>query len=185
MNSGEFQKYTQRVDQLVQRVSGLPENEARTAALELLQSVMDLHGAAMSRIVELLSESGDADGKSLSKLGADPLICGLLVLYGVHPLTTEERVARAVEKLRPQLHKKGAEAELLDTSNGSVRVKLESKSHGSNPEKLRAVVQQAIREAAPELAEVIIEGLTSASFVPVNMIQPAMKEDNTYEESAA
>jgi Fe-S cluster biogenesis protein NfuA len=186
MNNGEFEAYTQRVDELVERVSHLPESEARTAALELLQSLMDLHGAAMARIVELLSEPGDSSRKSLSKLASDPLVCGLLVLYGIHPATIEERVARAVEKLLPQLQKQGATAELIDISEKVVRLKIGKKTHASNHDKLRAIVEQAILEVAPEVAEIIVEGLNGASFVPVSMLQPAMKkEDKTYEESPA
>ena len=85
---------------LVQRVSALADEDARTTALELLQSMMDLHGAVVSRIVEVLDAS-EAGRTSLAKLGNDPLVCGLLVLYGVHPVALEERVARAVESAPP------------------------------------------------------------------------------------
>jgi hypothetical protein len=186
MNNGEFQAYTKRVDELVERVSDLPESEARTAALELLQSLMDLHGATMARIVELLSASGDSSRKSLLKLAADPLVCGLLVLYGIHPVRVEERVADAVEKLLPQLQKQGTTAELVDIRDGVVRVKIGRKTQVGNPDKLRAIVEQAILEVAPEVAQINIEGLNGASFVPVSMLQPSMKkEDKTYEESPA
>ena len=186
MNNGEFQAYTKRVDELVRRVSDLPGSDARTAALELLEALMNLQGAAMARMVELLSDSTDASRKSLSKLAADPLVCGLLVLYGVHPVTIEERVRQAVEKLLPQLHKQGAEAELVGINDGVVRLKIRSHGHLTHPEKLRAAVQQGILEAAPEVMEIILEGLPTTSFVPISMVQSTMKkEDNTYEESAA
>lgn len=185
MDNGEFQKHTQRVDELVQRVSALPESEARTTALELLQSLMDLHGAALSRVVELLSESGDAGHKSLSKVAADPLVCGLLVLYGIHPVSMEERVRGAIEKLNSQFKKKGTSIGVVAITDTVVRVSVcrESDAHGS-PQKLRSAMEQAILEAAPEVVEIIIEGLTSSDFILLNMIQPA-KEEQTYEESAA
>src|SRR6185437_12929316 len=97
MNNSEFQAQTEHINRQVQRVSEIQNEDARAAALDLLQSVMDLHGAVISRVVEVLSGSGDAGRNSLAKLGSDPLICGLLVLYGVHPLPLEERVGRAVE----------------------------------------------------------------------------------------
>ena len=77
---------------------------ARTTSLELLQSVMDHHGAVVSRMVELLDAS-ETGRTSLAKLGSDPLVCGLLVLYGVHPVALSDRVARAVELAGPQLRK--------------------------------------------------------------------------------
>jgi Fe-S cluster biogenesis protein NfuA len=184
MNNGEFQAYTKRVDELVRRVNDLPGSDARAAALELLEALMDFYGAAMARVVELLSDSSDASRKSLSKLAADPLVCGLLVLYGIHPVMIEERVRQAVEKLLPQLHQQGAEAELVGINDGVVRLKIHG--HRTHPEKLRAIVQQGILEAAPEVTEIIVEGLATANFVPVSMVRPTMKkENNTYEESAA
>ena len=95
MNNNEFQARTEQIDRLVQRVTAFKDDDARTTSLELLQSMMDLHGAAMERVVELLAESGEAGRSSLAKLGNDPLICGLLVLYGIHPVALEERVSRA------------------------------------------------------------------------------------------
>jgi hypothetical protein len=179
MDNSEFQNYTKRVDELVQRVSALPDAEARTAALDLLQSVMDLHGAAMSRVIELLS----SDSVPLTKLTQDPLVCGLLVLYGIHPASTEERVTRAVETLCLQLRKYDADLELVGIQDGSVRIKIRGKV--SAPEKVKTAIQQGILEVAPEVTAIIIDGLTSATFVPVTMIQPAMREENTYEESTA
>lgn len=187
INDGEFHAYTQRVNEMVQRVSALDDADARNTALELLQSVMDLHGAVMSRIVELLSDSDDAGRNSLAKLGSDPLVCGLLVLYGVHPLTLEERVGRALEKSAPQLHKQGAKAEVLGINDGRVRVKIHVEPHEgrSSPDKLKNAVEQAILEAAPEVVEIITEGVPSAGFIPLHMIQPATREEKSYEESAA
>ncbi len=104
----------------------LRDEEARTTALELLQSMMDLHGAVISRIVEVLNSS-EAGRASLAKLGCDPLVCGLLVLYGVHPVALEDRVARAVESVRPQLRKHGGSAELIAIADDVVRVKIQSR----------------------------------------------------------
>lgn len=184
MENSQFQAHTQKVDELVQRVNAWSDETARSTALELLQSMMDLHGAAMSRVVEVLSESGEAGRANLAKLGADPLVCGLLVLYSIHPLTLEERVQGAIERLGPQLHKQGASVELLGVTDGAVRVRIQKLANGS-PEKQRLAVEQAILEVAPEVADIAIEGLALTGFVPVNMIQPATKEVNAYEESAA
>ena len=49
----------------------------------------------------------------------------------------------------------------------------------------KTMVEQAILEAAPEVVEVVVEGLPSTGFVPLNLIQPAAKKENQYEESAA
>ncbi len=189
MNNDEFQARTEQIDRLVQRVTAFTDDDARTTSLELLQSMMDLHGAAMARIVELLSESGEAGRSSLAKLGSDPLICGLLVLYGIHPVALEERVSRAIEKVRPQLQKHGGSVELLEVADEVVRVKIQSSGNGcgSSADTLKSTVEQAILEAAPEIVAISVEADEPAAsgFVPLNMIQPVSKEEMKYEKSAA
>ncbi len=127
--NSEFQAHTERIEQLVQRVSGLVDEHARTTALELLQSMMDLHASVIARIVEVLNAS-EAGRASLAKLGSDPLVCGLLVLYGVHPVALEDRVARAVENVGPQLRKHSGSVELIAVADAVVRVKIQSSGHG-------------------------------------------------------
>ncbi len=189
MNNNEFQERTEQIDRLVQRVTGFADDDARTTALELLQSMMDLHGAAMARIVEMLSDSGEAGRSSLTKLGNDPLICGLLVLYGIHPVALEERVSRAIERVRPQLQKHGGSVDLVEVADEAVRIKIESSGHGcgSSADTLKSTVEQAILEAAPEVVAITAEGAESGTpgFVPLNMIQPVTKEEMKYEKSTA
>ncbi|HZP23934.1 MAG TPA: NifU family protein [Terriglobales bacterium] len=187
MTSGEFQGYAEKIERAVGRVNDLQDDGGRTAALELMQSLMDLHGAAMARIVEVLSETGDSGRNSLASLGGDALLCGLMVLYGVHPWGLEERVRRAIENVRPQVQKQGGKVELLDVSDSLVRVSLSSSGNGchSSPDALKSVIEQAIREAAPEVIDFVAEGVASsaAGFISVEMIQPvnaaspAMKVD--------
>jgi Fe-S cluster biogenesis protein NfuA len=188
MTSSEFQAHTEQIERLVQRVTSLADGEARATALELLQSLMELHGAVMARIVDVLAGSGEAGRSSLAKLGSDPLVCGLLVLYGVHPVALEERVGQALEKVRPQLRKQGGQVELLGIAEGVVTVKIHTSGQGcgSSPDALKHMVQQAILESAPEVVQIVSEGVPSGSgFVPLNTIQPAVKQEKKYEESAA
>jgi Fe-S cluster biogenesis protein NfuA len=187
MNSGEFQAQTQRLNEVVERANSLVDENARSTALELLQAAMDMHGTVMSRIVEILSDSGEAGRASLAKLGADPLVCGLLVLYGIHPVGMEERISRALEKQRSQFRKHGGSVSLVSIADQVVRVKIQADNNGFHfsAENLKAPAEQTILEAAPEVMEIVVEGVISAGFVPVNMIQPATKEEKTYEESTA
>jgi len=175
MNNSEFQAYTENVERSLQHVNALTDETARRTALELMQGLMDLHGAALSRIVELLS-AGDSGTHALTKLADDPLVCGLLVLYGVHPLSLQDRVLRAMERLQPQLQKVGANLELTSTDDNLVRISLHnSHSDTHSAAALRTTIEQAIREAAPEVVEIAIEGMLPSGFVPLTMIQPAMK----------
>lgn len=187
MNQSEFLAHTEQIEQLVQRVNELPNQDARTIALELLQSLMDLHAAAFDRIVEVLSEGGESGRNSLSKLSNDPLISGLMVLYGVHPASLEERVDRAIEKVRRRLQKQVASVELVGIAGGAVRVSVRKSGQGcgSSTDALRLAVEQAILEAAPEVVQVVVEDIVPSAFIPANMIQPVTKEEQSYEESKA
>jgi len=149
--------------------------------------------------VELLTGS-EAGRASLTKLGDDSLICGLLVLYGIHPLTLEERVARAVDRVRGQLHKQGGSVELIGIVDSVVQVKIESSGHGcgSSADAFKRTVEQAILECAPEVMEVQAPGLAApaAGFVSLEALQTSsshssakqrsvVTEEKKYEESAA
>jgi Fe-S cluster biogenesis protein NfuA len=186
MNNGEFQAHTEQLERLLEQINGMPDENARTSALELMQCLMDLHGAAVSRIVEVLSNAGEGGRNALARIAEDPLICGLLVLYGVHPLSAAERVCAAVEKVRPQLQRQGASFEVVSCVEGVVRVTVQSPGRGQDaPTTFRSLLEPAIREAAPEVNEVILDGIVPPGFVPVKMIQPMAKEEKEYEKSAA
>lgn len=189
MENAEFQQHAAKIEQLVQRVTAIPDDDARTSALELMQSLMDLHGSGFMRIVEVLTESGEPGQSALASLARDPLLCGLLVLYGVHPVPLEVRIEEALERVAPQLRKRSASVELLESGNDTVRVFLQSSGNGcgSSPDALKSMIEQALREAAPEIVEVVIEvpANAPAGFVPLNTLQPASTEEKKYEESAA
>lgn len=181
MENAEFQQHAQKVEQLVQRVTSLADEDARTSALELMQGLMDLHGSAITRMVEILAESGESGRSSLEKLGSDPLVCGLLVLYGVHPVPFEARVVDALERVAPKLRKQSGSAELLGISENAVRIAVQGSGTGchSSPDALKEIVEQAVRELAPEVTELLIEVPASAQsgFVPLNVLQPAITEE--------
>lgn len=193
ITSNEFQTQTEHINTLVERVNSIADEGARATSLELLQSLMDLHGAAMCRVVELLMES-EAGRASLTKVGDDPFICGLLVLYGIHPLSIEERVGRAIDKVRSQLHKQGGSVELAGIVDSVVQVKIEGSGHGcgSSADAFKRTVEQAILECAPEVVEVqaIGSAAPATGFVSLETLQSSsqqsgVKEENKYEESAA
>jgi hypothetical protein len=82
------------------------------------------------------------------------LVSALLLLYGLHPEDFDARVRRAVDKLQG--------VELLGISDSVVRVK------GTVS---REVIEQALYAAAPEIADVEIDGPPGpASFVPLEAL---------------
>jgi Fe-S cluster biogenesis protein NfuA len=69
-----------------------------------------------------------------------------------------ERVAEALDKIRPYLQSDGGDIELLEvTDDLSVKVKLTGACHGCpySMQTLKAGVEQVIRKEVPEIREVI------------------------------
>jgi Fe-S cluster biogenesis protein NfuA len=112
----------------------------------------------------------------IDELGADPLVGSLLVLYGLHPLDLESRVARAVEKVRPRVFKHGGEIQSFRVDEGTVRLRVQVAGHGcgSTASTLRNLVEDAMYEAAPDMSTLVLEGLEEPSgatgFVPLEKL---------------
>jgi Fe-S cluster biogenesis protein NfuA len=188
MEQREFQERTQEIERLVERVQALEDENARTVALDLWRMRMGLHGAVLARVVELAVDGGEVGRALLATLCSDRMVSGLLVLYGLHPLELETRVAGAIEKVREDLQSRGGSAELLGIADAAVRVRIQVDGHGcgSSAEVVKSLVEQAIYEAAPEVLSIEVEGAAASAggFVPLAALQPNAKE-NSYEKPAA
>ena len=70
----------------------------------------------------------------------------------------KERVAKALERVRPYLQSDGGDIDLLDvTDDMTVKVKLKGACHGCpySMQTLKAGVEQAIMKEVPEIKRVI------------------------------
>ena len=114
----------QRVEGLVRKIENLPDPEARAVAVELLQSLLEFHGAGLERLLEIVSEEGEAGRRVFERVARDELVGGLLLLHGLHPVPLEERVVRALDKVRPYLDSHGGSVELLGVEGGVARLRL-------------------------------------------------------------
>jgi hypothetical protein len=76
--------------------------------VELVQSLMELHGTGIGRMMEIVAESGESGLDVIDGFGRDELVGGLLLLYGLHPIPLETRVRQALDKVRPYLQSHGA-----------------------------------------------------------------------------
>jgi Fe-S cluster biogenesis protein NfuA len=174
-HDGEFQEKFRQLGQLVARLDQLPDNECRVAARELVQLLMDLHGAGFERMLEIVFESGDAGQRIIDKLGQDQLTSSLLLLYSLHPDDLETRVHTAVERIRPRLRKLSCTIDSVEVHDGAVRISLTASGHGcgSSKTELRSVVEEGIYELAPDLASLELLGLeepASAGFVSLETL---------------
>src|SRR5665213_3088802 len=178
----DFQQRLKSIETLLGKIEAGADPHLRTSVQELVQLVMDLHGAGLERMLELIRAPGDGGEILVDKLGRDDLVASLLVLYGLHPLNLEARVIQAIEKAGSRLRSHDAAVELLAMEGGAVRLRLRANGHGcgSNAQSLKELVEDAIYQAAPDLNSLVIEGAEKKSgFVSLEMLQsaPALAND--------
>jgi len=157
----DFQQRVRRIGALVEEIETIADPAARSATRQLMQIVMEFHGAALDRALEILAGGGEPGMAFLEQLGRDPMVSSLLALYGLHPENAETRVRKAVDRLAPQLRRDGATIELLALDESEVRIKVTPGAHacGSTTNSLRTLVEDAVYEAAPDIASLTVEGL--------------------------
>lgn len=164
----EFQHRLETIEQLIGTIEGRADPALQGAVRELVELVMELHGAALERILELLAGGGASGLPWIETLGRDDLVSSLLVLHGLHPDSLEARVTRAVERIRPSLGKRGGDVELLSIQQGEVRFKLHANGHAAA---LKEVVENAVYQAAPDITSLLIDGGEERSgFVPLEAL---------------
>jgi Fe-S cluster biogenesis protein NfuA len=154
LDAREFQAGLQRLDALLREVDRFADAEARAHTREIVQAVLDLHGAALERLI------GHLDAAQLDTCGSDEVIGGLLLLHGLHPLDLEARVRQALDQVRPYLRSHGGNVQLLGVRDGVVRLRLEGSCHGcpSSAITMRQTIEEAILAKAPDAVGLEVEG---------------------------
>ena len=156
-NDREFRKRMGRIETLIQEIERFPDAGARAHTREIVQTLLDLHGAGLERILEHLAAAGDTGLAMIDSLARDELVGSLLLLYGLHPLDVETRVRQALDRVRPYVRSQGGHVELVGTVGGVVRLRLHARS--SSAAALRSAVEEAIYAKAPDVAGVEVEAL--------------------------
>lgn len=168
----EFQEKIRQLGALVGQLDQLPGNGSGVAAREIVQLLMDVHGTALNRMMEIAFESGTAGPGIIAKYGNDPVVRNLLLLYSLHPDDLETRVLQAVGTAGRQLHKLDAKVEVLSMQEGAVRLRLHTSGHacGSTTKNLRVIVEESMYEMAPDLVSLEIvtpQDEPSSGFFPL------------------
>jgi hypothetical protein len=163
------QEWVDNIEQLVRRAESISDPEARTAAMDLLEAVLDFHAAALERVLEIVAQGDTATG-TMERIARDDLASSMLLLHNLHPDDLRTRIERALEKLQQMFASLGAQLSLVAIENETVRLRFDSpRAWAATPVKIS--IEKAVFQAAPEIGAVIIEGLKEASpvgFVPVS-----------------
>lgn len=174
------------LEQLLQELelAGDPALRARTT--EIVQTVLEFHGAALNRILAALA-GGSAESRALiGTLARDAIVGPVLSLHGLHPDDVETRVRRALDQVRPQLQSHGGNVELLRVEDdGTVCLRLTGSCHGcpSSQMTLTQTIERAVYDAVPEVTAIRVAGPDAASepappaaFVPLSSLNPKPHE---------
>jgi Fe-S cluster biogenesis protein NfuA/nitrite reductase/ring-hydroxylating ferredoxin subunit len=152
----EAEQLIARVQELTGRLDDLEDAACRDLAEELTSAVVQMYGAGLERIVELIEDEETRD-----RLATDELVAGLLMIHDLYPVPLEERVMQALDTVRPYMESHGGNVELLGIEDGVAKLRLEGscKSCRASSSTLELAVRQALQEAAPDLLGMDVEGV--------------------------
>jgi Fe-S cluster biogenesis protein NfuA len=162
----------ERVEALIAELRARAGPQAGDAAEELVGCLVEFYGAGLASIVAILGADREAGPRLLGALAADPLVESLLLVHDLHPLDADARIRRALEQLRPRLGAHAGEVSYLGIDDGGVaRLRLTVSGHGcGSGSTVRAAVEEAVTEAAPEVAGVAVEEVPAPAELPLLQI---------------
>ncbi len=162
--TADLENQMQRVDELVQEIETWADPNLRSKAVELVQALMDFHGAGIDRMMEITANKGAAGFAIFDEFAKDNLVGNMLLLYGLHPLDIETRIKNALEKVRPSLNLHEGNVELLSVNDGVVNLRLQGNCDGcpSSALTLKHTIEEAIYNAAPDVVSIEVENLTES-----------------------
>jgi Fe-S cluster biogenesis protein NfuA len=164
----EFRAEMQRLDGLLRGVDRFADIGAQAHVRALVRAVLDLHGAALERLLAHVEAGGECGRTILDACAGDEVVAGLLLLHGLHPLDVADRVRQALDDVRPYLRSHGGNVELVGVGDGVVRLRLEGSCHScpSSSLTMKQTVEEAILARAPDVTAVEVEGLAEVAPAP-------------------
>ena len=173
----EFQEKMRQLGTLVGELDQMPGGGSKVAARELVQLLMEVHRTGLERMMEVIFQAGTGASSAaiIDRLGQDPIVRNLLLLYSLHPDDLEARVLRALDVARARLRKLDGRVDLVSFHEGAVQLRLHTSGHsrGSTIKDLRAIVEGAIYDLAPDVTSLTIlapEEESSSGFVPLQSL---------------
>ena len=159
-SDAELRGQMQRLESLLSDIDDRADPATKAQVREIVQSLMDFHGAALGKMVNAMASNQEQGPAILKKLAGDELVSSALLLYGLHPLDLDERVKNALEKVRPYLRSHGGGVDLLSIADGAVHLRMQGSCHGcpSSAITIKTAIETAIYEAAPDVAAIVVEG---------------------------
>lgn len=176
-----FHERMGRIETLIEEIERFADPAAQAQAREIVQALLEFHGAALAHLVGHIAAAGPPGRAILETSARDDIVANLLLLHGLHPHELGERVAQALARVRPQLHQHGGDVELLGMVEGVVRLRMQGSCHGcpSSAATLRQIIEAALHDAAPDIAGIEVEGVVEPplpSALPIVTLPPAFAD---------
>lgn len=174
-DTSELTRAGARVEQLLDGLTSAADPQARAQAEELVRLLVQLYGAGLARIIEIVTGELDDSTRFAELLIADELVASLLILHGLHPLDPSRRVQAALDNLGDQADG----VRLLGIDDGVARLELQLKGCSSGGAALRQRIERAVAEAVPELTAVEVAELARAKAGPQLISVESLFRDRT------
>jgi Fe-S cluster biogenesis protein NfuA len=157
-----------RVQELTEQLDAAADPVVAALADDLVAAVVRLYGAGLERIVAAIAAGGAAGEGIAAALAQDDVVASLLLIHDLHPVPVEQRVALALEQVRPYMESHGGDVELLGIEDGVARLRLSGtcKSCAASSATLELAVRRALEEAAPDLEGMDVEGVAEPVAEP-------------------
>ncbi len=161
---------------------------AHERAQQLVREVVGLYGVALERIMSELAEHAGQDSRLIERLATDDLVASLLLVHGLHPHDVHRRVSEALDRVRPYLGSHGGDVDLLEVADGPdgavlrLAFKGSCKSCPSSAVTLELAVEDAVRAAAPEIADIEVvtaEARSGPSVIPTESLLAHVHSNGT------
>lgn len=162
----------QRVEALLAQLHRQGGDAAAATGDELVRALVEFYGSGLEHIAGILdAQSPDM----LTAIADDPLVESQLMLHGLHPLSVDQRIERALDRVRPYLGSHaGGIAYLGVDDEGIAHLRLDGSCNGcaSSTVTVRLTIEEAVLAAAPEIMGLDVEGQADK---PKPLIQIGMR----------
>jgi Fe-S cluster biogenesis protein NfuA len=148
-----------RIQGLIEQVEAFPNPGARALMHECIASLLTMYGEGLGRVIELLRENDSPARDALAHLLKEPLFRSLLLIHGLHPASLKERLAQALDTVRPYMQSHGGNVEVIELTGEFAKLRLigACKTCPSSRMTLELAVRKALEEHCPDLAGFEVE----------------------------
>lgn len=152
-----------RVQELTATLEQVSDPLARGVGEDLAAAVVQLYGEGLERIFAALEEEASVD-EVRERLVEDGVVASLMLIHGLYPVSLEQRVHDALEEVRPYMESHGGNVELLGVEDGIARLRLVGScdSCPSSAATMELAIEEALQQAAPDLAGLDVEGVVAS-----------------------